>query len=170
MNETQHQTAPIVHSTDEWVAEVNRLAQKKVPSFFHVRCQLPAAGRTNQVLGATDLMNIVLKTYAEGGENELHAHPNEDHAFLIMQGNAEFYGPNDEKRVIGPNDIVLLPRNSLYWFKASGKDPLVMLRIGAAERGEQDLLARNGANHLPLDGFSAENKEVPLVLKNEWFE
>ena len=87
-------TAPIVKSTAEWLAEMQRLSQRTTPSFFHLRCQLPKAGRTNQVLGATRMMSVVLKTYAEGGENELHAHVNEDHFFLIMEGTAEFFGPN----------------------------------------------------------------------------
>lgn len=78
--------APIVNSADDWRAEILRLAQKKTPSFFHLTAPLPSTGRTNQVLGATDMLSVVLKTYAEGGENELHAHPNEDHVFVVLQG------------------------------------------------------------------------------------
>jgi mannose-6-phosphate isomerase-like protein (cupin superfamily) len=163
-------TAPIVKSTAEWLAEMQRLSQRTTPSFFHLRCQLPKAGRTNQVLGATRMMSVVLKTYAEGGENELHAHVNEDHFFLIMEGTAEFFGPNGEMRVVGRNDCVLLPRGSLYWFRAAGGQPLVMLRIGTADEDETDVLARVGADNRPLDGYSAENKEVPLVLEDRWFE
>ncbi|CAN5353049.1 hypothetical protein BH10PSE17_BH10PSE17_26260 [soil metagenome] len=169
--QTRKPAARIVANTDEWLSEVKRLSDRKTPSFFPIRCQLPLEGRTNQVLGATSMMSVVLKTYASGGENELHAHPNEDHLFVIMQGQAEFFGPNDEMKIVGTNDCVLLPKGSLYWFKAMPGDPLVMLRVGAAPEGESDLLGRIGADGKPLDGFSAENKEVPLVLDPEqWFE
>lgn len=171
MNPTTEDTAPIVKNTAEWLSEMERLAQRTVPSFFHVRCQLPKAGRTNQVLGATKMMSVVLKTYAEGGENELHAHVNEDHFFLIMQGTATFHGPRGETREVAKNDCVLLPRGSLYWFRATGDEALVMLRIGAASESEPDVLARVGADNAPLDGFSEANKEVPLVLdEGRWYE
>jgi len=170
MKATADNAAPIVENTAEWQAEVERLAQKTTPSFFHIRCPLPEAGRTNQVLAASKMMSVVLKTYAEGGENELHAHINEDHCFVILQGKALFYGPNGETREVGRNDCVLLPRGSLYWFRAEGGEPLVMLRIGAAAEDETDVLARVGADQLPLDGFSEANKEVPLVLGERWYE
>jgi len=163
--------APIVRNTAEWLSETERLAARTTPSFFHVRCQLPKAGRTNQVLGATSLMSVVLKTYAEGGENELHAHVNEDHFFLVMQGSAVFHGPNGEAREVGRNDCVLLPRGSFYRFRAVEGEPLVMLRIGATDEGETEVMARVGIDNAPLDGYSEANKEVPLVLhEGRWFE
>src|SRR5690349_13547126 len=45
---------------------------------------------------------------------------------------ATFYGPKGETRTIGKNEGVLLPHGTLYWFKATSDEPLVMVRIGAA--------------------------------------
>ncbi|GAA4322507.1 hypothetical protein GCM10023144_02530 [Pigmentiphaga soli] len=171
MSTSTKSAAPIVKNTAEWLSEMERLARRTTPSFFHLSCQLPKAGRTNQVLGATKMMSVVLKTYAEGGENELHAHINEDHFFCILQGRAKFYGPNGEEREVGKNDCVLLPKGSLYWFHAIEGEPLVMLRVGAASEDETDVMARVGADGQPLDGYSEANKEVPLVLDaDRWFE
>lgn len=157
--------APIANSADEWRAEMARMAQSSLPSFFHIRARLPQQGRTNQVLGASRYMNVVLKTYASGGENELHAHSNEDHLFVIMQGEAVFYGPRGEKREVGKNDCVLLPAGSFYWFHAKEDgEPLVMLRVGAAIDPDSDVLARVDAEGKPFDGYSEKNKEVPYVL------
>ena len=163
---TQDQTfAPIAKSADEWRAEIDRMSKSKLPSFFHIRAKLPKEGRTNQVLGASRHMNVVLKTYASGGENELHAHSNEDHVFVVMQGQAVFYGPRGEKREIARNDCVLLPANSLYWFHAKeDAEPLVLLRIGAAIDPDKDVLARIDADGKPFDGYSEKNKETPYVL------
>ena len=160
--------APIVNSADEWRAEMARLAQSKLPSFFHVRARLPKKGRTNQVLGATRHMNVVLKTYASGGENELHAHANEDHVFIVLQGQATFYGPRGETREVGRNDCVLLPANAYYRFHArEDAEPLVMLRIGAAIDPDANVLARIDAQGKPFDGYSEWNKEVPFVLHED---
>ena len=165
------QTAPMVYSSEEWQKEMDRLAAKKTPSFFHLTAQLPATGRTNQVLGATSHMSVVLKTYANGGENELHAHTNEDHVFVVLQGSATFYGPRDEERHVKKNDCVLIPKDALYWFAADeGGEALVMVRIGAAIDASKDVLARVDHHGAPFDGYSAANKEAPVVLGDKWFE
>ena len=58
-------------------------------------------------------MWAVLKVYASGGENELHAHPQEDHAFIVLQGRAAFFGPNDEAVTLQPVEDCLHPRRRL---------------------------------------------------------
>ena len=59
-------------------------------------------------MAASDKMWVVLKIYAADGENGLHPHPNEDHTFVVLQGEAKFYRPNHETRTIGKNEGVLL--------------------------------------------------------------
>lgn len=160
--------APLALSAAEWRDQMARLDRPGQPSFFHLRAKLPKQGRTNQVLGASRHMNVVLKTYASGGENELHAHSNEDHVFVVLQGGATFYGPKGETREVGRNDCVLLPANTFYWFQArEDLEPLVMLRVGAHIYPEGDVLARIGPDGAPFDGYSERNKEVPVVLDDE---
>lgn len=162
--------APIVNSAAEWAAEMARMAQKTTPSFFPIRARLPKRGRTNQVLGATRYMNVVLKTYASGGENELHGHTNEDHVFVVLQGAAVFQGPNGEERRVGRHDCVLIPHGALYRFQATEGEPLVMLRVGAALDPDADILARVDSDGQPFDGYSERNKEVPYELdETRWF-
>jgi len=84
------------------------------PTFFTLAEQLPKQGRTDTPLAASDKMRVVLKTYAADGENGLHAHPNEDHTFVVLQGEVTFYGPNGEIRTIGKNEGVLLPHGTFY--------------------------------------------------------
>ena len=161
---------PMVETTEQWRHEVERLSASKTPSFVNLRAQLPDQGRTNQVIAATPTMSVVLKTYASGGENGLHAHPNEDHVFLILQGAATFHGPKGETRKVGRNDCVMLPRGSLYWFAAEeGGEALVLVRIGAAVDTHTDVLARIDARGDPFDGSSEANKTMPLVLSDKWF-
>ena len=62
---------------------------------FRLRTPLLSAGRSHNILAsckaATGAMNIAIKCYAEGGENEFHAHAREDHTFIVLQGRARFY-------------------------------------------------------------------------------
>lgn len=156
---------------DDLYAQMKEQAQNRGPSFFHLRAQLPLQGRTHLPLATSDRMRVWLKTYASGGENELHAHPFEDHIFVVLQGAAEFYDRAGETRRVEKFDGVFLPRGAFYWFKTVSEQPLVMLRVGAIAPGA-DLMkdGRINADGEPMSGYSADNKEVPLVLSEHWFE
>jgi len=140
------------------------------PSFFRLKAQLPKLGRTNVPMAASKNMWVVLKTYAQDGENELHAHPNEDHTFVILQGRGSFRGPNGEEKTIGRNEGVLLPHGTFYWFKAVGDEPLVLLRIGCAANDGATHRGRINIDGKPMKGDSAENKTVTRVMTDQWFE
>jgi mannose-6-phosphate isomerase-like protein (cupin superfamily) len=164
-------TGHITTGTDDMRAQIEaQAAVKGQPSFFHLRAQLPTQGRTDTPMAATDRMWVVLKTYASDGENELHAHPNEDHVFLVLQGEADFYGPKGELKRVKKHDGILLPRGSFYWFKAFGDEPLVMARIGAVVDPAKDALARIDSEGKPMDGASPANKTVPVILGDRWFD
>ena len=86
------------------------LAKNTKPTLFKLKAQLLDQGRTDTVLAATDAMSVRLKVYAEGGENELHAHPHEDHFFVVLAGAAEFHGPGDETVIVARTRASCCPR------------------------------------------------------------
>jgi len=161
----------VANSTDEMRQKVAEQSKAVGPSFFHLKARLPKQGRTDTPMAATDRMWVVLKTYANDGENELHAHPNEDHVFLVLQGEADFYGPNKEVRRVTKNDGVLLPRGTFYWFKAVGDEPLVMARVGAVVDAAKDALGRIDSQGRDMDGYAPTNKTQQVILhEDRWFE
>lgn len=163
-------TAGIATTTQAWREAMARLAVIDRPGFFRLAARLPEQGRTNTVVAATGQLNVVLKTYASGGENELHAHTNEDHLFVVLQGAATFHGPAGERRDVFTHEGVVLPKGVLYRFIAHGGEPLVLLRVGAVIDPSCDPLARVDPRGKPMDGYSGQNKEVPPVLSpSRWF-
>lgn len=164
-------SAPAIAQTSQaWRDAMQQIEVHDRPHFFQLAAQLPVQGRTNQVFAATPLLNVVLKTYASGGENELHAHTNEDHLFVVLQGGATFFGPRGEERVVTRNGGVVLPRGVLYRFIAHEDEPLVLLRVGAVHDPACDPLARIDPEGQPFDGYSERNKEIPCVLSaTQWF-
>jgi mannose-6-phosphate isomerase-like protein (cupin superfamily) len=160
----------IAQSPEDLHAKVTAQVIDAKPSFFRLEAQLPKQGRTDTPVAASDKMWVVLKTYAADGENGLHAHPNEDHTFVVLQGEAIFYGPNGEEKTIGKNEGVLLPHGTFYWFKAKGEEPLVMVRIGAAAFDGVDRHGRINPDGSEMRGDSVENKQVPLIMSEEWFK
>ena len=164
-------------STDDWIGQLVNFAKDSAPSLFALKAPLPTQGRQDFPLAATDKLNIVLKTYASGGENGLHAHINEDHAFIVLQGRAKFYGKGAGK---GPQHIatlekfqgIMVPKGALYCFEAVEGEPLVMLRVGTVDISKDPVaaFARVGEDGRDMDSYSAENKQEPVRYDRElWF-
>ena len=149
--------------------QLDAMSEKKTPYVFSLKGQLLEQGRTDSVLAATDDLTIRLKIYASGGENELHAHTSEDHSFMILQGSARFFGPDDEQIELGPYEGIMLPHGNLYKFFATSEEPLVMIRVGNPNIKKQPKPTRIGRDGKELRGDSKENKTVPVVFKEGEF-
>jgi len=59
--------------------------------FFSLKTPYLSEGRSNTLLARTDFLRLTVKVYAEGGENALHTHSKEDHAFIVLEGEATFH-------------------------------------------------------------------------------
>lgn len=140
-------------------------ARETAPSAFKVRAQLLEQGRSDSVLAATPNLTLRLKVYASGGENELHAHANEDHIFVILQGTAEFFDDDGLLAALGPNEGVTLPKGQRYRFHATSVEPLVLLRIGSPNESAQGLDGRIDAEGAQMPGDSVKNKAKPRIPK-----
>lgn len=140
------------------------------PQPFKLRARLPSQGRGSALLAATDRMWVNLKTYAEGGENTLHAHPNEDHLFIVLQGRAVFYGPDGESVTFSRNEGIMLPRGCSYYFHAEEGEALVLLRVGCVYDSDKAPWGRIGRDGKPLHAVSKENKAVETVFSDDFYE
>lgn len=148
------------------------LATSEKPVFFKLRAQLLKSGRTNTPVCKTENMWGVVKVYASGGENGLHTHTKEDHMFVIMQGSARFYGPNDETQDVGTHEGVLLPKGCYYRFHATSDEPLVLFRVGChtPEAKDKDLPSRLNIDGKPMPGNHPENNQMKVVFRDDYFE
>jgi quercetin dioxygenase-like cupin family protein len=92
------------------------------------------AGNGDLVLPGSEELSGVIKRYAEGGENKMHCHPEEDHTFYVLEGEATFHIDDDANVVLaGRYDAVYLPRGTNYWFTSSGSTKLIMIRVGTQQ-------------------------------------
>jgi mannose-6-phosphate isomerase-like protein (cupin superfamily) len=94
-----------------------------------------SAGHTKDLLAGTDHMTFHIHCYGpKGGENGLHAHVDEDHVFVVLQGEAQFYGRNGPLPALKKNQALMLPRGAFYSFANETDEPLVMIRFGAMDK------------------------------------
>ena len=139
---------------------------------FKVRTPLLKEGRLDTVLGDSDRMQVRVKCYAEGGENALHTHLDQDHTFVILQGKARFFDRDGVTGELGRNEGILLPRGAFYKFESCGDEPLVLLRVAAyfdeKVKGED---GRIGPDGKPLPGNSADNFHTePVAIEGAFYE
>ncbi|MDP9428052.1 MAG: cupin domain-containing protein [Actinomycetota bacterium] len=137
---------------------------------YSMKVPLLTSGRTNQVLARTDTVEVRAKVYAEGGENALHTHLDEDHTFFVLDGEATFYGPDDQTLVVGRYEGLMIPAGAYYRFQSTGDTNLVLLRFGAdVEAPEGAVAPRVGPDGLPLEGKDPRNKQQPPVFSGATF-
>lgn len=133
---------------------------------FSLKTPLLSDGRTNTPLAGTDLLKLRVKVYAEGGENGLHTHKDEDHAFVILQGQATFHDEEENVTVVNKYEGIMLPRGAFYYFQSTGDENLVLLRVGAGREAEGQF--RVGTNGVPLT--REENKHIDgTVIPGRFF-
>lgn len=91
-------------------------------------------GTTYDSLATAENLWAAVKVYASGGENALHAHGGEDHAFIVLQGKATFTFADGATRLVSTHEGVMIPKNVQYKFEADEAENLVLLRVGGGER------------------------------------
>ena len=133
---------------------------------FSLKTPLLSAGQTNTPVAGTDLLKVRVKVYAEGGENELHAHFDEDHSFVVLQGQATFHDHAGNTNVVNKYEGILLPKGAYYYFQSTGNENLVLLRMGAGRKPGDEF--RLGTQGRPLT--AEENKRIAGVpIPGEFF-
>jgi mannose-6-phosphate isomerase-like protein (cupin superfamily) len=123
------------------------------PQVFSFKAPIHERGGTRGFLAKTRNVRVGWMSYTHGGETEMHAHPNEDHVFFVLQGTAILRQPDGSQTRLKPFDGVLLPAGAFYSFITEGDEPLIMARFNgwADDLGEGIEMERLGADNRPLE-------------------
>ena len=104
-------------------------------SVFSLESPYLSAGRINIPLAETEDLWLSLKTNAEGGENAIHTHVKEDHAFVVLEGQVTFFDEQGNETVLEKYQGIMLPKGSYYRYLNTGGENLFLLRMGAGVPG-----------------------------------
>lgn len=117
----------------------HQAAEEKIHSFTFTRpdVQFTTAKKKMHVrLAGTDSCRASVQILQQGGENNLHYHPNMDLIYMVLKGRIRFYGAGDKLiGDYGPMEGVLLPENSRYWFESVGEEEAHLLQIAGFPKG-----------------------------------
>jgi mannose-6-phosphate isomerase-like protein (cupin superfamily) len=129
---------------------------------FQIKGNYLSQGRVNIDLAKEDVLWLSLKVNAEGGENALHAHSNEEHAFIVLEGEVTFFNERNEGKVLKKYEGIMIPKDAVYRYLNTGGTNLFLLRVGA-KIGPQDGETRRKPDGSPIPAFTAENHPVDGV-------
>ena len=138
-------------------------------STFAIAGPYLSAGRTNIDLARTDLLWLSLKVNAEGGENAVHAHTDEDHAFVVLEGEVTFFDETGAGSVLGQYEGIMIPKGAYYRYLNTGGRNLFLLRVGAQLPTPEGITrVKPDGSSIPAD--SADNHHVdPVAIEGKNF-
>ncbi len=117
----------------------HQAAEAGVRSFAFARPGIDFPNEKKKIhvrLAGTNTCRASIQVLREGGENNLHYHPNMDLIYMVLQGRIRFYGPGDKLiGDYGPLEGVLLPENARYWFESVGTEEAHLLQIAGFPKG-----------------------------------
>jgi len=158
----------------QFSASAARVQPEEQPKakLFSLKTPYMKQGRVTQLVAETSNMWIHTKINAEGGENEIHTHLDEDHSFIVLEGQMSVFDEKGNEMEVKPYQGVLIPKGAYYRYLNTGAGNLVVLRIGAGIKGQpqggEEMRVRPDGR--PLPAYSAENKTVaPIEMPGKFF-
>jgi mannose-6-phosphate isomerase-like protein (cupin superfamily) len=138
---------------------------------FSLKTPYMKQGRVTQLVAETTNLWIHTKINAEGGENEIHKHIDEDHAFIVLEGQMSVFDELGNEMEIKQHQGVMIPKGAYYRYLNTGEGNLVVIRVGAGIKGQQQggQEMRLGANGKPLMSGTPENRNLPPIESGEFF-
>jgi mannose-6-phosphate isomerase-like protein (cupin superfamily) len=132
---------------------------------FSLKTPYMQQGRVTQLVAETENMWIHTKINAEGGENEIHSHLNEDHSFIVLEGEMSVFDEKGNELKVEKYQGVMIPKGAYYRYLNTGSGNLVVLRIGAGTKGQPQTgeAMRVRPDGRPLLAESVENKTLPPI-------
>jgi mannose-6-phosphate isomerase-like protein (cupin superfamily) len=138
---------------------------------FSLKTPYMKQGRVTQLVAETANMWIHTKVNAEGGENEIHKHIDEDHAFIVLEGQMSVFDENGGEIEVKQHQGVMIPKGAYYRYLNTGEGNLVVIRVGAGIKGQQQggQEMRLGADGKPLVSGTPENRNLPPIAAGRFF-
>jgi mannose-6-phosphate isomerase-like protein (cupin superfamily) len=147
-------------------AAAKKESQEKPRAYtFSLKTPYMKQGRVTQLVAETANMWIHTKINAEGGENEIHAHLDEDHSFIVLEGQMSVFDEKGNEMQVKQHQGVMIPKGAYYRYLNTGPGNLVVIRIGAGVKGQpqggEEMRVRPDGR--PLPAGSVENKTLPPI-------
>ena len=136
---------------------------------FDIKPQMVSKGKVSQKLARSDLIGATVQVAAEGGDTNMHSHPHTDSIWIVLDGEATFYGAGEKGKdkvaaKMQKYQGLLLKRATPYWFESSGDSPLVILHLTARDPSSKDKKSR-----IDFRPRTRQGTEGAVVIEGQYF-
>jgi mannose-6-phosphate isomerase-like protein (cupin superfamily) len=97
----------------------------KISDYIVVGAEKARAGR----MYVGDDYRAVVITLAPGQQQEVHMHPNTDHAWFIVSGKGEVTMEDGKRDLVEPGIFLVHPRNTVHGLRNTGDENLVYIAV-----------------------------------------
>ncbi len=122
---------------EEHMGEHLDVSQHKSDPMVALKYESPDFGKgPKQVtsIWRSELLSVGIQKIRDGGETNLHAHANQDSAWIVLSGRARWHGKEDgDVWELGVHEGISIPMGVPYWFESASDEPLEIMRVGAAD-------------------------------------
>ena len=146
----------------------------EIPGQFkvgQVRAPVVRKGKASGTLGLqAGILSVGVQVIAPAeGETNLHSHTGVDSSWFVLDGEAEFYGTDDDVFIgrLGKNEGIAIPAGTPYWFKCSSDNQLVILHITARTPAAPPMGQTSRVNHRPPVWYRDE-QHAEMVEGASW--
>ena len=130
---------------------------------FDIKGPYLSEGRVNIDLAKEEVLWLSLKINAEGGENAVHAHMQEEHSFIVLEGEVTFFDKDGKGTVLHKHQGIMIPKGAHYRYLNTGGENLFLLRVGAKLGGGSEQETRLKPDGTPIPSYTAENHHIEGV-------
>ena len=141
------------------------------PEILSLRTQLVSQGHTRILLAESDNCTFRIHSYGpKSGENGLHAHTDEDHIFVVLEGEAQFYDLDGALPVLKKHQALMLPKGCFYSFSndTDGAAGHAALRRHGEELDGRPPRSRRASRFSAAARRRAASR--PILIDNAFFE
>ena len=144
---------------------------KPKTALFSLKTPYMKQGRVTQLVAETTNLWIHTKINAEGGENEIHKHMDEDHAFIVLEGQMSVFDESGGETEVKQCQGIMIPKGAYYRYLNTGEGNLVVIRVGAGIKGQQQggREMRLGTDGKPVVTGTVQNRNLPPIESGEFF-
>src|SRR5262245_66613416 len=127
----------MTQTADDDLEQRHQAAEANWLTFSYSKPSSVNTGKGFINLGRKDIVRGAVQVVKKhGGENNLHYHTNSASFWMVLKGRVRFYGPGDVVLgEFGPNEGMITPRYSRYWFENVGEEDLEILQVAAFAEG-----------------------------------
>jgi mannose-6-phosphate isomerase-like protein (cupin superfamily) len=138
---------------------------------FSLKTPYMKQGRITQLVAETPNLGIHTEINAEGGENEIHKHLDEDHAFIVLEGQMSVFDEKGNEMEVKQYQGVMIPKGAYYCYLNTGDGNLVVIRSAQVQQDNSKPIKKRALERTakPLVSGTPENRNLPPIEVGEFF-